>query len=83
MVVDGELAGTRLHWLSAGATQASPDAIKAEVGKLQPLPQLTRQVSDTTTNLDAARPRVDDLTADAAFARQPDPAGWPAQVRGT
>ena len=35
LVVDDELGGTRLHWLSAGATQASPEAIKAEVGKLR------------------------------------------------
>lgn len=35
LVVDDELGGTRLHWVGTGATQASPEAIKAEIGKLR------------------------------------------------
>jgi len=35
LVVDDKLGGTRLHWLGTGATQASPEAIKAEIGKLR------------------------------------------------
>ncbi|MFH5230316.1 Tn3 family transposase [Antrihabitans spumae] len=33
--VDTELGSTRLHWLSNGATTASPEAIKSEIAKLR------------------------------------------------
>lgn len=35
LVVDEELGSTRLRWLGAGATQPSPEAIKAEIAKLR------------------------------------------------
>jgi hypothetical protein len=44
--VDPALGPTRLHWLSDGATQASPNAVNAEVAKLEYLRSLDAHALD-------------------------------------
>lgn len=46
LVVDEDLGYTRLHWLGRGATQPSPDAIKAEINKLGYLRQIGADALD-------------------------------------
>lgn len=46
--VDPKLGSTRLHWLSHGATQASPNAVNTEVAKLEYLRSLDAHALDVS-----------------------------------